>query len=107
MTTVGAGKNGGGRQKQRQWRGQTPINQKAATIAAETAIVVATAATETAAAETATAAAPTVAKAATDTAAEAAECDVVPAARFKVGERHELRLLVLLTAAAIWMGRRP
>jgi hypothetical protein len=53
----GAGKNGGGRRKQRQQRGQTTINQKAAAIAAETAIVAAaeTAGTETAAAETAVA----------------------------------------------------
>ena len=55
MATAGAGKNGGGRQKLRQQRGQTTINQKAAAISAETAIVAAaeTAATETATAETA------------------------------------------------------
>ena len=55
VATAGAGKNGGGRWKQRQQWGQTTINQKAAAISAETAIVVAaeTAATETAAAETA------------------------------------------------------
>jgi hypothetical protein len=53
----GAGKNGGGRRTQRQQRGQTTINQKAAAIAAETAIVAAaeTAGTELAAAETAAA----------------------------------------------------
>jgi hypothetical protein len=55
VATAGAGKNGGGRRKQRQQRGQTKINQKAAAIAAETAIVAAAemAATETAVAETA------------------------------------------------------
>ena len=88
MATAGAGKNGSGRRKQRQWRGQTTINQKAAAIAAEMATVAAartaaaakastetaaaeTAAAETAAAETAAAVAPTVAKAMTDAAVAA------------------------------------
>jgi hypothetical protein len=55
VATAEVGKNGGGRPKQRQQRGQTTINQKAAAIAAETAIVVAaeTAVTERVAAETA------------------------------------------------------
>ncbi len=80
MATAGAGKNGGGRWKQRQRRGQTTFNQKAAARAAEMAIMAAaaTAALEMAAAETAAvaAAAPTVAEAATDAAAVAAtECD--------------------------------
>jgi hypothetical protein len=38
VATAGAGKNGGSRRKQRQQRGQTTINQKAAAIAAGTAI---------------------------------------------------------------------
>ena len=51
--TAGAGTSGG-RREQRQWRGQTTINKKAAVKAAEMVIVVATemVMTETAAAET-------------------------------------------------------
>jgi len=78
VTTAWAGKNGGGRRIQRQWQGQTTIDQKAAKIAAETAIVAAMVAMEMAAAETAAAAAPTVAKSATDAAAAAAECNSRP-----------------------------
>jgi acyl CoA:acetate/3-ketoacid CoA transferase alpha subunit len=53
MAGAGAG-NVGGRREQRQWRGQTTINQKVAAKAAEMVIVVAAemVTTETAAAET-------------------------------------------------------
>ena len=74
MATAGAGKNGGSRLKQRQWRGQTTFNQKATAIAVEMVIMAAamTAATETATAEMAVvAAAPLVAEAATDASAAA------------------------------------
>jgi len=80
VARAGAGKNGGDRWKQRQRRGQTTINQKAAVIAAETPIVAvaATMATEMAAADMAAAAVPTMAEAATDAVAAAAECNSKP-----------------------------
>jgi hypothetical protein len=68
--TTGAG-NSDGRWKQRQWWGQTTINQGAAAIAvAETAIMAATEMAAVAAAATVAMVAPTAAKAAADAAAE-------------------------------------
>jgi len=73
---AGAGKNGSDRQKQRQRWGQTTINQKAASIAAEMVIVAAAATVATETAVAVAAVAPTVAEAARDAAAAAAaECD--------------------------------
>ncbi len=75
-TTMGAG-NSGGRWKQRQWRGQTTINQRGAAIAAaEMATVAATEMVAVAAAATAAMLAPTVAEAAADAATVEVECDM-------------------------------